>query len=253
MRKTIIAGNWKMNHTGEEGAAVLKSLVERVTAKDGMEVVVAPVFPYLASAVQITAGSSVTISAQNMHWKDTGAYTGEVSPAMLIDIGVTHVIIGHSERREYFNETDETVNLKVKAALSHKLTPIVCCGESLEQRERGEMKAWIEGQIRHAFADIAAEDMTKVVIAYEPIWAIGTGRTATHEQAQEVCAIIRRMVGTLYNSALADRISILYGGSVKGGNIAVLTQCADIDGALVGGASLQADDFMDIIDHAVVK
>ncbi|MGE1062957.1 triose-phosphate isomerase [Megasphaera paucivorans] len=253
MRKTIIAGNWKMNHTGEEGAAVLQSLAARVTAKEGMEVVVAPVFPYLASAVQIAAGSSVTISAQNMHWKDTGAYTGEVSPAMLVDIGVTHVIIGHSERREYFNETDETVNLKVKAALSHKLTPIVCCGESLEQRERGEMKVWIEGQIQQAFADVAAEDMTQVVIAYEPIWAIGTGRTATHEQAQEVCAIIRHKIGTLYDPSLADGISILYGGSVKGGNIAALTQCADIDGALVGGASLQADDFMDIIDHAVIK
>lgn len=253
MRKTIIAGNWKMNHTGVDGIAVLKELAGRVAAKPGMAVVVAPVFPYLPAAVEAVKGSQVQIAAQNMHWKDNGAYTGEVSPAMLVDIGVGYVILGHSERREYFNETDETVNLKTKAALEHNLTPIVCCGESLEQREQGEMQSWIEGQIEKAFAGMTAADMTRIIIAYEPIWAIGTGKTATHEQAQEVCAIIRHKLAAMYDEATADVVPVLYGGSVKGGNIEALTSCADIDGALVGGASLKTEDFMAIVDNAVIK
>ena len=220
MRKTIIAGNWKMNHLGADAKETITGLVNRVPKDVKPEVIIAPVFPYLAQAVEL---------------------------------GVTHVILGHSERRTYFNETDETVNKKTKAAIAHQLTPIVCCGETLEQREEGIMQSWIEGQIEKALAGISASDVTKVVIAYEPIWAIGTGKTATAAQAQEVCAIIRQKLAAMYDAATADAISVLYGGSVKGKNVAELTGSPDIDGGLVGGASLKVDDFMAIIDNAVVK
>lgn len=253
MRKTIIAGNWKMNHLGQDVTATVTSLVQRISPDVKPEIIIAPVFPYLPQAVELAKDSPVHIAAQNMHWEDHGAYTGEVSPAMLTDIGVTHVIIGHSERRAYFNETDETVNKKVKSALSHGLTPILCCGETLEQREAGVMQSWIEGQIEQALSGISADDAEKVIIAYEPIWAIGTGKTATAAQAQEVCALIRRRLASLYTEATAQAVSILYGGSVKGSNVAELTASADIDGGLVGGASLKADDFMAIINGAVVK
>lgn len=253
MRKTIIAGNWKMNHTGQDAKEMITGLVGRVSQDVKAEVVVAPVFPYLPMAVELTKGTPIHVAAQNMHWEESGAFTGEVSPAMLVDIGVTHVIIGHSERRTYFNETDETVNKKTKAALAHNLTPIVCCGETLEQREEGIMQPWIEGQIEKALEGIGADDLAKVVIAYEPIWAIGTGKTATAAQAQEVCSIIRKKIAALYSADVADSVSVLYGGSVKGGNVAELTGSPDIDGGLVGGASLKVDDFMAIIDNAVVK
>lgn len=253
MRKTIIAGNWKMNHTGQDAKETITGLVGRVSQDVKAEVVIAPVFPYLPMAVELTKGSPIHVAAQNMHWEESGAFTGEVSPAMLVDIGVTHVIIGHSERRTYFNETDETVNKKTKAALAHNLTPIVCCGETLEQREEGIMQSWIEGQIEKALEGIGADDLAKVVIAYEPIWAIGTGKTATAAQAQEVCSIIRKKIAALYSADVADSVSVLYGGSVKGGNVAELTGSPDIDGGLVGGASLKVDDFMAIIDNAVVK
>lgn len=253
MRKTIIAGNWKMNHTGQDAKETITGLVGRVSQDVKAEVVIAPVFPYLPMAVELTKGTPIHVAAQNMHWEESGAFTGEVSPAMLVDIGVTHVIIGHSERRTYFNETDETVNKKTKAALAHNLTPIVCCGETLEQREEGIMQSWIEGQIEKALEGIGADELAKVVIAYEPIWAIGTGKTATAAQAQEVCSIIRKKIAALYSADVADSVSVLYGGSVKGGNVAELTGSPDIDGGLVGGASLKVDDFMAIIDNAVVK
>lgn len=253
MRKTIIAGNWKMNHLGADAKDTIKGLVQNVPGDVKPEVIIAPVFPYLSMAVEMTKGTPIHVAAQNMHWEEKGAFTGEVSPSMLVDIGVSHVIIGHSERRTYFNETDETVNKKVKAALAHSLTPIMCCGETLEQREQGIMQSWIEGQIEKGLAGLSADDVKKVVIAYEPIWAIGTGKTASAAQAEEVCAIIRKKVGVLYNQSTADAVSILYGGSVKGGNVAELTGSADIDGGLVGGASLKVDDFMAIINHAVVK
>ncbi len=253
MRKTIIAGNWKMNHLGADAKETITGLVNRVPKDVKPEVIIAPVFPYLVQAVELTKGTPIHIAAQNMHWEEKGAFTGEVSPAMLVDIGVTHVILGHSERRTYFNETDETVNKKTKAALAHQLTPIVCCGETLEQREEGIMQSWIEGQIEQALAGISAADVTKIVIAYEPIWAIGTGKTATAAQAQEVCAIIRQKLAAMYDAATADAVSVLYGGSVKGKNVAELTGSPDIDGGLVGGASLKVDDFMAIIDNAVVK
>jgi triosephosphate isomerase len=253
MRKTIIAGNWKMNHLGSDAKATITGLVSRIPQNVKSEVVIAPVFPYLPMAVEFTKGTPVHVAAQNMHWEESGAYTGEVSPAMLVDIGVTHVIIGHSERRTYFNETDETVNKKADAALKHGLIPIICCGETLEQRERGIMQSWIEGQIEKALKGLTAAAMTKVVIAYEPIWAIGTGKTATSAQAQEVCAIIRKKILALYGSVAADSVSVLYGGSVKGKNVAELTGSPDIDGGLVGGASLKVDDFMMIIENAVIK
>lgn len=242
-----------MNHTGEQVKSVLTELVADVALGVKPEVVVAPVFPYLETAVQLTQGTAVHIAAQNMHFEESGAYTGEVSPSMLVDIGVEYVIIGHSERRTYFNETDETVNLKVKAALAHDLIPIMCCGETLQQREQGEMQRFIEGQIEAGLAGISKEEVENIVIAYEPIWAIGTGKTATVEQAQEVCALIRRKLEVLYDIKTADKISILYGGSVKSGNVGELTSSLDIDGGLVGGASLKADEFTKIITTAVVK
>lgn len=242
-----------MNHTGEQVRSVLTELVADVALGVKPEVVVAPVFPYLETAVQLTQGTAVHIAAQNMHFEESGAYTGEVSPSMLVDIGVEYVIIGHSERRTYFNETDETVNLKVKAALAHDLIPIMCCGETLQQREQGEMQRFIEGQIEAGLAGISKEEVENIVIAYEPIWAIGTGKTATVEQAQEVCALIRRKLEALYDIKTADKISILYGGSVKSGNVGELTSSLDIDGGLVGGASLKADEFTKIITTAVVK
>ena len=242
-----------MNHTGEQVKSVLTELVADVALGVKPEVVVAPVFPYLETAVQLTQGTAVHIAAQNMHFEESGAYTGEVSPSMLVDIGVEYVIIGHSERRIYFNETDETVNLKVKAALAHDLIPIMCCGETLQQREQGEMQRFIEGQIEAGLAGISKEEVENIVIAYEPIWAIGTGKTATVEQAQEVCALIRRKLEALYDIKTADKISILYGGSVKSGNVGELTSSLDIDGGLVGGASLKADEFTKIITTAVVK
>lgn len=242
-----------MNHTGEQVKSVLTELVADVALGVKPEVVVAPVFPYLETAVQLTQGTAVHIAAQNMHFEESGAYTGEVSPSMLVDIGVEYVIIGHSERRTYFNETDETVNLKVKAALAHDLIPIMCCGETLQQREQGEMQRFIEGQIEAGLDGISKEKVENIVIAYEPIWAIGTGKTATVEQAQEVCALIRRKLEALYDIKTADKISILYGGSVKSGNVGELTSSLDIDGGLVGGASLKADEFTKIITTAVVK
>lgn len=242
-----------MNHTGEQVKSVLTELVADVALGVKPEVVVAPVFPYLETAVQLTQGTAVHIAAQNMHFEESGAYTGEVSPSMLVDIGVEYVIIGHSERRAYFNETDETVNLKVKAALAHDLIPIMCCGETLQQREQGEMQRFIEGQIEAGLAGISKEGVENIVIAYEPIWAIGTGKTATVEQAQEVCALIRRKLEALYDINTADKISILYGGSVKSGNVGELTSSLDIDGGLVGGGSLKADEFTKIITTAVVK
>lgn len=253
MRKTIIAGNWKMNHTGAQVKSVLTELVAHMALGVKPEVVIAPVFPYLETAVQLTKGTAVHIAAQNMHFEESGAYTGEVSPTMLVDVGVKYVIIGHSERRTYFNETDETVNLKVKAALAHDLIPIMCCGETLQQREQGEMQRFIEEQIEAGLAGISKEEVENIVIAYEPIWAIGTGKTATVEQAQEVCALIRRKLEALYDINTADKISILYGGSVKSGNVGELTSSLDIDGGLVGGASLKADEFTKIITAAVVK
>ena len=251
MRKTIIAGNWKMNHQRAAVRDTLTALAEHIKGGVKPEVIVAPAFAYLAEAVSLTKGTNVHIAAQNMHFEENGAYTGEVSPAMLVDVGVSHVILGHSERRRYFNETDETVNLKVKAAIAHDLTPLMCCGETLEQRENGKMKVWIEGQIKAGLAGISAADIKKVVIAYEPIWAIGTGKTATADDAQEVCGAIRETLTEIFGKEIADGIRILYGGSAKPDNVAGFLEKQDVDGALVGGASLKADSFAAMVKAAM--
>ena len=240
MGKYIIAGNWKMNKLPSETYDYIKEVIDATKGSE-CEVVCCTPFVCLPQAVEAAKGSHVKIGAENLHFEDKGAFTGEVSAEMLKDLGVDYVIMGHSERREYNNETDETVNLKAKKALEKGLIPIVCCGESLEQREAGITMDWIAIQIKKAFAGISADDAKKVVVAYEPIWAIGTGKTATTEQAEEVCAGIRACIAEIYDEATAEAIRIQYGGSVNAGNAAELFAQADIDGGLVGGASLKAD------------
>ncbi len=239
-RKMIIAGNWKMNKTPSETRALIEELKPLVITDEADVVFCVPAID-LIPALEAAEGSNIVIGAQNMFYEEKGAYTGEISPGMLDDIGITYVIIGHSERRQYFAETDETVNLKAKKAIEHGITPIICCGESLEQREAGITLEWIKGQITAAFDGIAKEDAVRTVIAYEPIWAIGTGKVATTEQAQEVCGMIREHLASLYDQETADAVRIQYGGSVNAGNAADLFAQPDIDGGLVGGASLKAD------------
>ena len=212
------------------------------------EVILCVPFIDLCKAVKLSKGTNVKIGAQNMHFKDSGAYTGEISPKMLNDLNVEYVIIGHSERREYFNETDETVNLKIKAALTYDLKPIVCVGETLEQREAGITKDFVTGQVRNALKEITEDELKKIIIAYEPIWAIGTGKTASKEDANEVCKWIREELRALYGD-VADEIIIQYGGSVKSSNAKDLFEMSDIDGGLVGGASLEPEEFSKIVKY----
>src|SRR5690625_2715616 len=247
MRKHVIAGNWKMNKTRDEAVAFIEKAVEKVEASEQVEAVVCAPFPYLSELVEKAKDSHVKIGAQNMHYEKDGAYTGEVSPEMLVDIGVTYVIIGHSERREYFAETDESVNKKVKAAHKHNLTPIVCVGETLEQREAGETKSHVENQVKAALDGVSEEDVEKTIIAYEPIWAIGTGKTASSEDANEVCAHIRKVVADIVSEDVANQVIIQYGGSVNSDNVDELLATSDIDGALVGGASLEVDSFIQLV------
>lgn len=249
MGKYIIAGNWKMNKLPSETYDFVKEVVE---ATKGAECEVVCCTPYvcLAPAVEAAKGTHVKIGAENLHYEEKGAFTGEVSAEMLVDLGVQYVIMGHSERREYNNETDETVNLKAKKALAAGLIPIVCCGESLEQREAGITMDWISIQIKKAFAGIGADDAKKVVVAYEPIWAIGTGKTATDEQAEEVCGGIRALLASLYDEETAKAITIQYGGSMNAKNCAGLLAKPNIDGGLIGGASLKAPDFAVITSAA---
>lgn len=242
MGKYIIAGNWKMNKLPSETYDFVKDVAE-ATKGASCEVVCCTPFVCLAPAVEAAKGTHVKIGAENLHFEDKGAYTGEVSADMLKDMGVDYVIIGHSERREYFAETDETVNKKVKKALEKGLLPILCCGESLEQREAGITMDHITIQIKKAFAGISADDAKKVVVAYEPIWAIGTGKTATDEQAEEVCGEIRKVLASLYDDSTAKAITIQYGGSMNAGNCAGLLAKPNIDGGLIGGASLKSADF----------
>lgn len=242
MGKYIIAGNWKMNKLPSETYDFVKEVAE-ATKGASCEVVCCTPFVCLAPAIEAAKGTHVKIGAQNLHFEDKGAYTGEVSADMLKDMGVDYVIIGHSERREYFAETDETVNKKIKKALEKGLLPILCCGESLEQRESGITMDLITNQIKKAFAGISAADAKKVVVAYEPIWAIGTGKTATDEQAEEVCGAIREVLAKLYDKTTADAITIQYGGSMNAGNCAGLLAKPNIDGGLIGGASLKSADF----------
>ena len=245
MRKWIVAGNWKMHNTIAESVALAQAIKAGISGSLNGEVIVAPPFTALAGVGVTVKGSPVLLAAQNMYFEDKGAFTGEVSPAMLADAGCAYVILGHSERRKYFGDTDESVNRKVKKALAVGLRPIVCVGETDEERVQGVTRSVVDRQVRGALAGI--EKMDDVVIAYEPVWAIGTGKVATSAQAQEVHEFIRGLVQELYGAA-AQMIRILYGGSVTKDNIAELIAMADIDGALVGGASLKPDGFLGIID-----
>lgn len=249
MRKKIVAANWKMNLNASQARELLTSLKEKAfSLKSHQEVIVAPPFPFIPAAVeQIGSIENYFVAAQNCSDKEKGAYTGEVSTAMLGSIGVSHIITGHSERREYYGETNGVVAAKVNRILAEQLTPIFCCGESLETREAGDANAFVGSQLNECLFHLDENSMQKVVIAYEPIWAIGTGKTASSEQAQEMHAHIRAAIAEKYGNTVADSISILYGGSVKGSNAAELFGQQDVDGALVGGASLDADDFSKII------
>lgn len=239
-RRKIIAGNWKMNMTPSQAVELINTLKPLVVTDEADVVFCVPAIDIIP-AVEAAKGSNIEIGAENMYFEEKGAYTGEIAPDMLTDAGVKYVIIGHSERREYFAETDETVNRKVLKAFEHGLTPIICCGESLTQREQGITIDWIRQQIKIAFLNVTADQAKTAVIAYEPIWAIGTGKTATTEQAQEVCAAIRACIGEIYDEATAEAIRIQYGGSVNAATAPELFAQPDIDGGLVGGASLKAD------------
>lgn len=240
MRRKIIAGNWKMNMTPSEAVALIGEL-KPLVANDDVDVVFCVPAIDIIPALDAVKGSNIQIGAENMHFEDKGAFTGEISPLMLKEVGVKYVVIGHSERREYFAETDEIVNKKVKKAFEHGITPIVCCGESLAQREQGVTIDFIRQQIKIAFLDVTAEQAKQAVIAYEPIWAIGTGKVATTEQAQEVCKAIRERIAEMYDQTVAEAIRIQYGGSVSASSAPELFAQADIDGGLVGGASLKPD------------
>jgi triosephosphate isomerase (TIM) len=247
MRRPIIVGNWKMHKTTAEAVTLVKALKESTASVQDIDIGVAPPFTALMAVAEALRGSAIFVAAQNLHWEAQGAYTGEISAAMLTDVGCTRVIIGHSERRQYFAETDATVNRKLKAALNAELEPILCIGETLEQREGNATFGVLEQQLRQGLSDIAAEGMQRLVLAYEPIWAIGTGKTASPAQAQEVHAFIRGLLGDLYGKALADEVRIQYGGSVNAGNVQTLLTQPDVDGALVGGASLEASAFAQIV------
>lgn len=248
MRKQIIAGNWKMHTTKAEATVLVEALKTGLNEiKVNSEVVVCPPFTGLDTVSDLLEGTNIGLGAQNMHFAENGAYTGEISPLMLNDLGCKYVILGHSERRQYFQETDELINEKLKAAFCHDLTPILCVGETLAQREKGETVTFIESQLTNGLKDIPAGEVESMVIAYEPIWAIGTGKTATADQAGEVCTAIRQKIAKLYNPDVAEKVRIQYGGSVKGSNAAEILAQADIDGALVGGAALKADDFLAIL------
>ncbi len=249
MRKPVIAGNWKMYKTRSETQATLRALRGEVDGEQRAEVVVCPPFTSLAAAAEVLAGSTIALGAQNCAWEDEGAFTGEVSPGMLLDCGCRYVILGHSERRQYFAESDEMIARKLAKVLSTPLTPILCVGETLEEREAGRVSEVVLGQLRRDLADLTEERVSRIIVAYEPVWAIGTGRTATPETAEEVHGMIRRWLSQSYSPGLADGLRILYGGSVKPGNIAELMAQPDIDGALVGGASLDAASFARIVKY----
>ena len=246
MRKPIIAGNWKMHKTIAEALDFVNAVKDRVN-NDNVEAVICAPFTLLKDLKEATKGTNIKIGAQNMHFEEKGAFTGEISPLMLKELDMDYVVIGHSERRQYFNETDETVNKKVLKALEFGIDPILCVGETLEEREAGNTKDVCKVQVEKALENVSKEDLAKVVIAYEPVWAIGTGKTATSEDANDVIAYIREVVANLYGE-LANEVRIQYGGSVKPSNVAEIMNQSDIDGALVGGASLEANDYVDLVN-----
>lgn len=247
MRRKIIAGNWKMNKTPSEAVALVNELKDLVK-NDEVDVVYCVPAIDIVPVVEAVKGTNVKVGAENMYFEESGAYTGEISAAMLKDAGVEYVIIGHSERRDYFKEDDVLLNKKVKKAIEAGITPILCCGETLEQREMGIAVDFIRIQIKSDLKDVAAADVAKLVIAYEPIWAIGTGKTATSDQAEEICKAVRDCIREMYDDATAEKVRIQYGGSVNAGNAAELFTKPNIDGALVGGASLKAD-FGQIVNY----
>jgi triosephosphate isomerase (TIM) len=249
-RKPIIAGNWKLNKTSREAIVLVEELKRELVDITGVDIVLCPPFTALQSVSEALTDMNISVGAQNLYWADSGAFTGEVSAPMLKDFGVKYVIVGHSERRQYFGETNETVNKRIKAALTHGLTPIVCVGENLAERESNKTFDVIKNHCEGSLVGLTADEAQKLVIAYEPVWAIGTGKTATPEQAQEVHAYIRQLLGKLFGNEAASSIRIQYGGSVTPDNIAILIGQADIDGALVGGASLKAPSFAAIVKAA---
>ena len=249
MRKYVIAGNWKMNKTPAEAAALINEM-KPLVAGASCDVVLCVPFVDITTAVEAAKGSNIKIGAENIHWAESGAFTGEISGDMLKAAGAEYVVIGHSERRQYFGETDDTVNARLKAALAHDLVPIVCVGETLEQREKNITVETVAIQTKIAFKDISADDAKKTIIAYEPVWAIGTGVVATDEQAEEVNAAIREVVRGIYGDDVADEIVIQYGGSMNAKNAAGLLAKENIDGGLIGGASLKAEDFAVIVNAA---
>ena len=249
LRKAVIAGNWKMNKTPAEAKELISAIAPLV--KDaGCDVVACTPFVDLASAQEAAAGTNIQIGAENCHWEKSGAYTGEISAEMLSSMGVNIVIIGHSERRQYFGETDVTVQKRVRAALDAGLTVILCVGETLEQREQGITSELVSMQTKIALGGVSEEELKRIIIAYEPVWAIGTGKTATAQQANEVCHTIREVIGAVYSQAAADGITIQYGGSMNAGNAAELLAQPDVDGGLIGGASLKPNDFATIVKAA---
>ena len=249
MRKPMIAGNWKMNKTPAETVALVEDL-KKIQVRTKAEVVVCPMTVSLFAAATQLKGTDIKLGAQNVHFEDKGAFTGECNIASLKELGVEYVILGHSERRQYFAETDETVNKRAKAALAGGLKPIICVGESLAQREQGVTEGLVRMQVKIALNGVTADELKNVVIAYEPIWAIGTGKTATADQAQEVCAAIRKVVGELYGEDAAKALTVQYGGSMNAKNAEELLGKPDVDGGLIGGASLKADQFAIIVDAA---
>jgi len=247
-RKPILAGNWKMNMTATQARELASKLIPLVSSVKDRDIVLGPPFTALSAVAETIKGTNIGLAAQNLHWEDKGAFTGEISADMLLDSGCKYVIIGHSERRQYFGETDETVNKKVKQALKKGLLPILCVGETLAERDAGKLSEIINRQVTGGLKDIPAGDMVKIVIAYEPVWAIGTGKTATPEQANEVHALIRQKVKALYSADIADGLRIQYGGSVTPENVSTLMAMPDIDGALVGGASLKPESFAALVN-----
>ncbi len=248
MRRYILAGNWKMNNNQADAKALVEELKPLVKDATEVDVVVGPVFTSIAAVADAISGSNIELSAQNCHWEDSGAFTGEISPSMLKEAGCQYCIIGHSERRQYFGETDENINKKAKALYEQGIKPIICCGETLEEREADKTLEVVSGQLKGCLAGLPADKMKDTVLAYEPIWAIGTGKVASKEQAQEVHAMIRNLVKELFGEEVAQAVRIQYGGSVKPDNVKELMGMEDIDGALVGGAALKADSFSAIVN-----
>ncbi|MCP0886338.1 triose-phosphate isomerase [Ligilactobacillus sp. WILCCON 0076] len=249
MRTPIIAGNWKLNMNPVQTAEFVKNVKNDLPATTEVESVIAAPAVDLPALLEAAKGSELKVAAENCYFEDEGAFTGETSPKVLKEMGVDYVVIGHSERRDYFHETDEDINKKAHAIFRNNLTPIICCGETLETREAGKAEAWVEGQVEAALKGLSADQVASLVIAYEPIWAIGTGKTATADQAQEICAVVRQTVAKLYNKETADNVRIQYGGSVKPANVKELMSKEDIDGGLVGGASLIPDSYLALVNY----